>query len=461
MFRKPVQNVLEAIGDTPIVKLQRVTQGLKADIYVKLEFLNPGGSMKDRIALKIIEDAEKSGQLKPGGVIVEATSGNTGAGLAQAAAIKGYTCIFVMPDKMSEEKVKSLRAYGARVVVCPTAVAPEDPRSYYSVARRLLQETPGAFLANQYHNPSNPSAHYTSTGPEIWAQMGPSLDYFVAGLGTGGTVSGVGRYLKERKPDIKTVGVDPVGSIYYDYVKTGSLVGTKTYKVEGIGEDFLPSTMDFKYLDEIVRVTDKECFYMTRRLVREEGIYAGGSCGAAVMGAVKFARQIDRKCTMLVLLPDAANKYLSKIFDDAWMREHGFLEEEASRGVVDDLLRRKSRRGVVTAARTDKVRDVVRLFAAHGVSQVPVVTSEGRVSGIVAETDLLRHLVHTGDNEATIESLVEHNFATVEPSTPLELLTEFVSQGKVVVVLDGSEAVGIVTKIDLITFLSDPNAKAP
>jgi cystathionine beta-synthase len=454
MHRPPSGNVLEAIGNTPIVRLNRVTQGVKAEIYVKLEFLNPGGSMKDRVALKIIEDAEKSGQLKPGGVIVEATSGNTGAGLAQAAAVRGYSCIFVMPDKMSDEKVKSLRAYGAKVVVCPTAVAPEDPRSYYSVARRLVQETPGAFLANQYHNPSNPAAHYTSTGPEIWAQMGGHLDYFVAGMGTGGTISGVGKYLKERNPQIKTVGVDPVGSIYYDYLKTGSLVGTKTYKVEGIGEDFLPSTMDFRYLDEIVRVTDKECFLMTRRLVREEGIYCGGSAGGAVAGAIKFAQKIDRPCAMVVLLPDSASKYLSKIFDDAWMREHGFLEPEA-KGTAEDIVRRKKQREVVVAERAEKIRDVVALMKAHGISQVPV-TDRGRLVGIVEETDLLRHLLeHPGSTDDSISDLVEANFAVVEPSTSMEVCTEFLGQGKVVLVLEGAKIAGIITKIDVIDLLAE------
>jgi cystathionine beta-synthase len=454
MFRKPVATVLEAIGDTPIVRLNRIAQGLKAEIYVKLEFLNPAGSMKDRVALKIVEDAEASGQLKPGGVIVEATSGNTGAGLAQAAAIKSYACIFVMPDKMSDEKVKALRAYGAKVVVCPTAVAPEDPRSYYSVARRLVAETPGAFLANQYHNPSNPAAHYTSTGPEIWAQMGGRLDYFVAGMGTGGTLSGVGRYLKERNPKIKTVGVDPLGSIYYDYLKTGSLVGTKTYKVEGIGEDFLPSTMDFRYLDEVVRVNDKECFDMTRRMVREEGIYCGGSGGAAVIGAVKFAQRIDEPCVMLVLLPDSATKYLSKIFDDAWMREHGFLEPEVAKGTADDVVRSKAKRMVVTARRQDKIQEVIHLMTRHGISQVPV-TDEGRLVGIVAETDLLHHLLEHRATENSISDLVEANFAVVEPQTSVDTVSQFLGQGKVVVQLDGAKIAGIITKIDLINYLSE------
>ena len=272
MMKGAVHNVLEAVGNTPIVKLNNVGAYVAADIYVKLEYMNPGGSMKDRVAINIIRDYERRGLLKPGGTIVEATSGNTGMGLALVAAIRGYRCIFVMPDKMSEEKIKALQAFGARVVVCPTHVDPDDPRSYYSVSRRLAEETPCAVLANQYYNPANPEAHYLSTAPEIWSQTGGEIDVFCAGMGTGGTLSGCARYLKERKPEIKIVGVDPVGSLYYDYVKTGTMVKPRPYKVEGIGEDFLPGTMNLGIIDEIVRVNDKECFLTTRELVRREGI---------------------------------------------------------------------------------------------------------------------------------------------------------------------------------------------
>src|SRR6266498_5977568 len=299
-------NILEAIGRTPIVKLQKVARHVAAEIFVKCEYLNPGGSMKDRVARNIVEDAERRGLLGPGGTIVEATSGNTGMGLALVAALRGYACVFVMPDKMSPEKVAGLRAFGARVVICPTAVEPDDPRSYYSVSRRLAEETPGAVLANQYYNPANPESHYLSTGPEIWAQTGGEIDVFCAGMGTGGTLSGCARYFKERKPEMRTVGVDPIGSLYYDCVKTGTMVRPRPYKVEGIGEDFLPGTMNLGIIDEIVRVNDKECFLTTRDLVRREGIFCGGSSGAAVAGAIKYAEAVGKKMNVVVLLPDSA-----------------------------------------------------------------------------------------------------------------------------------------------------------
>ena len=299
MMKGAVHNVLDAVGDTPIVRLNQVGSHVSAEIYVKLEYMNPGGSMKDRVAINIVRDYERRGLLKPGGTIVEATSGNTGMGLALVAAIRGYKCIFVMPDKMSEEKIKALQAFGARVVICPTAVEPEDARSYYSVSRRLAEETPGAVLANQYYNPANPEAHYLSTAPEIWAQTGGELDAFCAGMGTGGTLSGCAKYFKEKKPAIKIIGVDPVGSLYYDYVKTGTMVRPRPYKVEGIGEDFLPGTMNLGLVDEVIRVNDKECFLMTRDLVRREGIYCGGSSGAAVAGAVKYAEMTGKKMKLL------------------------------------------------------------------------------------------------------------------------------------------------------------------
>ncbi|MBI3073973.1 MAG: cystathionine beta-synthase [Deltaproteobacteria bacterium] len=452
-----VNNVLEAIGNTPLVRLNRVAAGVPATIYAKLEYMNPAGSMKDRITLRMVDDFEKQGLLKPGGTIVEATSGNTGAGLAQVAAVRGYTCIFVMPDKMSEEKVKALRAYGAKVVVCPTAVEPEDPRSYYSVAKRLARETPGAVLANQYYNPSNPDAHYDSTGPELWRQTDGLIDVFVSGMGTGGTLSGTGKFFKEKNPSIQIVGVDPIGSVYYDYFKTGTLVQAKTYKVEGIGEDFLPGTMNLKILDDIVRVTDKECFHMTRRLVREEGIFCGGSGGAAVAGAVKYAKKVGKKANIVVLLPDSASRYLSKVFDDHWMREWGFLDTGPAYGLVGDILKARPARNVLVAQKTDRVTAVIQVMQQHGISQMPVMDG-GRLVGLITEVDLLHSVLSGKGGDATIDAAMSFDYATADPATNADVLPEIFAQGKVVVVLSDGEIVGMITKIDLIEYLARAKA---
>ena len=448
-------NVVDAIGNTPIVKLNRVAAHVKSEIYVKMEFLNPGGSMKDRVALSIIKDAERKGLLGPGSTIIEATSGNTGAGLALVGAIRGYKCIFVMPDKMSSEKVATLRAFGAKVVICPTAVEPEDPRSYYEVTKRLVRETPNSFHSNQYHNPANPEAHYTSTAPEIWGQTKGELDVFVAGMGTGGTISGCGRYFKEQKPGFQIVGVDPIGSLYYEYVKTGRLTKPFSYYVEGIGEDFLPGTMNLKIVDHIVRVDDKECFMMTRELVRQEGIFCGGSSGAAVAGAIKYAEQLGGvKRNMLVLLPDSAQKYLSKIFDDEWMRSNGFLEEEDPLGTVRSLLQQKRQRAIITAKRGDSLRDVVALMKEHSISQIPVL-QDGRMAGLVSELDLLNCMLkNPGHMEMAIDELIEADYATVTPDTKIKLLKSIFNQAKLVCVLDRDELVGVITKIDLIEYLA-------
>jgi cystathionine beta-synthase len=391
-------SILETIGRTPLVRLRKVTRGVAPDVLAKVEFFNPGGSVKDRIGLSIIEEAERSGRLKPGGTIVEATSGNTGVGLAIAAAVKGYKCIFVMPDKMSDEKIRTLRAFGAKVVITPTAVDKDDPRSYYKVAERLVRETPNAILGNQYHNPANPAIHYATTGPEIWEQTGGQIDVFVAGMGTGGTITGVARYLRERKPDVKIVGVDVVGSLLFDTWRNGRVPENpilKTYKLEGIGEDFIPSTLDLSLCDLVVQVSDRESFLMARRIVREEGIFVGGSCGAAVAGALKAIPQLNLTAehTVVVVLPDSGSRYLTKFFDDNWMRENGFLNTDWSQGTVGDFIQASPLRPVVTATSEETLGAVIKRMKQHDFSQLPVVDSEGALQGMVSESDILSYML--------------------------------------------------------------------
>lgn len=456
LMRGAVANILEAVGKTPLVKLNRLGSHTQAEIYVKCEYLNPGGSMKDRIAINIVNDAEKRGELREGGTIVEATSGNTGMGLALVAAVRGYKSIFVMPDKMSEEKIRALRAVGAKVVICPTDVDADDPRSYYCVSRRIADETPNAFYSNQYHNPANPEAHYKSTGPEIWEQTGGDFDVFCAGMGTGGTLSGSGKYFKEKKPGLQIVGVDPIGSLYYDYYKTGKLTQAHPYKVEGIGEDFLPSTMNLKILDEVVRVTDKECFMAARDMVRKEGILCGGSGGAAVAGAVKYAEHVNKPMRIVVHLPDSAIRYLSKYLDDGWMRENGYLGPEPSMGTVRDLLcARGPRAEVLTANAKEPLKQLVHRMKQHGISQLPVLDGE-RLLGVITEKNLLNFLV-TGEAkmDSPVGPLVETAFSTCEEDTAVANLSGMFNQGSVVLVLQEKRIVGVITKIDLIEFMAD------
>jgi len=454
MMRSARADITQAVGNTPIVKLNKVSEGVAADIYVKCEYLNPMGSHKDRVARNMIQEAEARG-LKPGGTIVEATSGNTGAALAMMAAIRGYRCVFIMPDKMSQEKVATLRALGARVVLCPTAVEPEDPRSYYSVSKRIANETPNSFYANQYHNPDNPAAHYKSTGPEIWEQCGPELDVLVCGLGTGGTISGTGKFLKERNPNVKLVGVDPVGSLYYDFIKDKRITKPFSYKVEGIGEDFFPSTINLDIIDEVVRVDDKECFLMTRDLVRLEGLFVGGSSGAAVSGAIKYARATGKKENILVMLADGASKYISKIFNDDWMRENGFLDDGSpSMGTVRDLIAAKGgTTKVETAKSSDTIQEVVHLLKKYGISQAPVV-DDGRLKGLVHESDLLKALISGRTKDSKIADMVESDYATVTPATKVELIKNVLNDAKIALVMDRDQIVGVVSKIDLIDFLA-------
>ena len=454
MMKGAVANVIEAIGQTPIVRINALASHVQADVYAKLEYLNPGGSVKDRPALQIIDDAEAEGLLGPGGTIVEATSGNTGMGLAMVAAVRGYKTIFVMPDKMSEEKIAALRAFGSRVVVCPTDVDPEDPRSYYKTAQRLADETPGAMLANQYHNPANPKAHRLSTGPEIWEQTEGELDAIVIPMGTGGTITGIGRYLKEKDPSIRVIGVDPIGSIYYDYFRTGKMTVAHSYRVEGFGEDFIPTTMDFDVVDDVIRVSDKDCFQWTRRVVREEGLYVGGSAGGTVCAAVRYAERNQRQENILCIMPDSAVRYLSKIFSDTWMKEGGYLDQEVGEETVADLLARKSSGALVHAELGDKVGAVVARMKEHGFSQLPVI-DKGRMLGLISERDLFAALIEKRATPATgIDAFLDNNFALVEVHNRMSLLSQLFAQGKVVVVEDQGKVVGVLTKIDFIDWIS-------
>ena len=452
-------SILSTIGRTPLIRLNQVSRGLRCTLAAKVEFFNPGGSVKDRIAVNIVEAAEREGRLKPGGTVVEATSGNTGVGLAIICAIKGYKSVFVMPDKMSTEKIRLLRAFGSKVVITPTAVAPDDPRSYYKVSERIVEETPNAILANQYHNPENPRSHYRTTGPEIWEQTAGAVTDVIIGMGTGGTITGVGRYLKERNPKIRIVGVDPMGSLLYETHKLGRVPDDphpKTYKTEGIGEDFLPTALDLAVVDEVIQVGDREAFLTTRRLVREEGIFCGGSSGTAVAAALRYCRNPEPDRLVVVLLPDSGSRYLSKVFDDDWMRENGFLESAWAGATAADVLATKTLRDVIVAQPAETVSAIIQKMKAHDISQMPVIAPDARLAGLVTEVDLLNYLV-LGDKNSpgdAIAEMVRTDVATLGPDAPLESLMSVFVNRQVAVVMEDGRMTGILTKIDILDYVA-------
>jgi cystathionine beta-synthase len=451
-----LSNVLEAVGSTPLIRLNRIAAGTTAKICVKVEACNPGRSVKDRIALTLVEEAERQGFLKPGGTIVEPTSGNMGVALAIVAAVKGYKCIFTIPDKMSIEKIRRLRAFGAEVVVTPTAVPPESPQSYYSVARRLADEIPGAFMPMQYDNPSNLHAHYASTGPEIWQQTEGKITHFVAGMGTGGTISGTAKFLKEKNPGCTVVGVDPEGSILAKVFHRSkwSWSDSHPYKVEGIGEDFVPKNLRFEYIDRVVTVSDRDAFLMGRRLTREEGLFCGGSAGAAVEGTLRYARenQLGENDLVITLLPDAGEIYLSKMYSDEWMRQNQFLGKKLH---VADILDKKKRKlpDLLSVEVNSTVRDAIATMSQHSVSQLPVFEKDNQV-GSISESALFQKTMETPDVlDLTVGALLEPPLPTVGPDEEVDEVVKLLRISPAVLVRDESRCRGIITRYDVVEHL--------
>lgn len=450
-------NILETIGNTPIVKLNKITAHIPATIAVKIETTNPGNSIKDRMALKMVEEAEASGKLRPGGTIIECTSGNTGMGLAIAAAVRGYRCIFTTSDKQSKEKIDILKAFGAEVIVCPTNVTPEDPRSYYSVARRKSEEIPNSVWMNQYDNLANQQAHYEQTGPEIWRQTDGKITHFLVGVGTGGTISGTGRYLKEQNPGIKVWGVDTYGSVFKKYHETGIFDPNEIYPyiTEGIGEDILPANVDFSLIDHFEKVTDKDAAIMTRRLAREEGIFVGNSAGAAVAGLLQLADRLGPDDLVVIVLHDHGSRYVGKIFNDDWMRDRGFLEDDKALVTARHILLKKKSDAFITIDAGAPLEEAVQLFKEKDISQIPV-TEDGALVGSLSEKDVLKALIAGPEHlESPVKQYMAPPFPHVQLTDSVDVISARINRENSAVLVDDAEGKKhIITQYDLIHAIS-------
>jgi len=441
-----LDSVLHAIGHTPLIRLNKITEGLKTPIYVKMEAMNPGGSVKDRVGLAMITDAERKGHLKPGGTIIEATAGNTGVGLAMAAAVKGYRCIFVLPDKMAQEKISLLKAYGAEIVITATNVPPNSPESYAGVADRLTREIPGAWRPNQFANLSNPEIHYRTTGPEIWQQTDGRVTVLVAGVGTGGTLSGAGKYLKEQNPDVKLIGADPDGSIL-----SGSM--PKSWKVEGIGEDFVPRTLDSQIVDEWIRITDAESFYASRTMARKEGLLLGGSAGTNVAAAIQYARRLGPNDLIVVIGCDTGRNYLSKFYDDNWMRETGLLKDDPNTDNIGDMIKKRGDRPLISIAPNATVNEAIDVLQKRGISQMPVL-QDGLAQGSIQEITLARFLHEGHDpNTSLVKDVMAKPLPQMDLSTHIDEAFRLLQAGNTgVLATSQGKVVDIVTRIDFIHY---------
>jgi cystathionine beta-synthase len=450
-------SIIDTIGNTPLVRLNKLNAGIKGEVLVKVEYFNPGNSMKDRMAIKMVEDAEKEGLLKPGGTIIEGTSGNTGMGLALAGIAKGYKCIFTMADKQSKEKIDILRAVGAEVIVCPTNVAPDDPRSYYSVAKKLNKDIPNSFYPNQYDNLSNWKAHYETTGPEIWRDTEGKVTHFAAGVGTGGSMSGTAKYLKEQNKGVVSVGIDTYGSVFKKYKETGIFDENEIYPylTEGIGEDILPKNVDFDMIDHFIKVTDKDAAVMTRKLSREEGLFVGWSCGSAVHGALEYAREhLKEGDQMVILLPDHGTRYLGKIYNDDWMRNHGFLEDKNYTTARNIITARPNGYNLVVVHKDTLVKDAIGIMNSSSVSQIPVL-EDGNVVGSITDNKLLHKIIQNPNlKDATVSEVMEESMKFVALDSTLDVLSSMVDKEKAVLVRDEAHKIHIITKHDILAAIT-------